>query len=57
MTADPASRVGVVPCLGADGVLKRQGLDLTLEFLRDKRSQAERAATFVGLPAMRRQNA
>ncbi len=30
-----------------------EGIDLTLEFLRDKRSQAERAATFVGLPIVR----
>jgi hypothetical protein len=34
-----------------------EGIDLTLEFLRDKRNQAERAATFVGLPAMRQQKA
>jgi hypothetical protein len=32
-----------------------EGIDLTLEFLRDKRNQAERAATFVGLPAIRQQ--
>jgi hypothetical protein len=30
-----------------------EGIDLTLQFLRDKRSQAERAATFIGMPAMR----
>src|SRR5262245_50077162 len=30
-----------------------EGIDLTLEFLQDKRNQAERAATFIGLPAMR----
>lgn len=34
-----------------------EGIDLTLEFLRDKRNQAERAATFIGLPAMRQQKA
>ena len=34
-----------------------EGIDLTLEFLRDKRNQAGRAATFVGLPAMRQQKA
>jgi hypothetical protein len=34
-----------------------EGIDLTLEFLQDKRNQAERAATFVGLPAMRQQKA
>jgi hypothetical protein len=28
-----------------------EGIDLTPEFLRDKRNQAERAATFVGRPA------
>ena len=33
-----------------------EGIDLTLEFLQDKRNQAERAATFIGLPAMRQQN-
>jgi integrase len=32
-----------------------EGIDLTLEFLRDKRNQAERAATFVGMPVIRRQ--
>jgi hypothetical protein len=34
-----------------------EGIELTLEFLRDKGSQAGRAATFVGRPAMRQQNA
>jgi hypothetical protein len=34
-----------------------EGIDLTLEFLRGKRSQAERAAIFVGLPAMRQHSA
>lgn len=34
-----------------------EGIDLTLEFLRGKRNEAERAATFIGLPAMRQQNA
>lgn len=33
-----------------------EGMDLTLEFLQDKRSRAERTATFIGLPANRRQN-
>jgi len=33
-----------------------ESIDLTLEFLQDKRNQAERAATFIGLPAMRQQN-
>lgn len=32
-----------------------EGIDLTLEFLRDKRNRAERAATFVGMPIMRQQ--
>jgi hypothetical protein len=27
--------------------------ELTLDFLRDKRNQAERAATFVGMPTTR----
>jgi hypothetical protein len=34
-----------------------EGIDLTLEFLQDKRNQAERAATFVSLPTMRQQKA
>ncbi len=34
-----------------------EGIDLTLEFLRDKRNQAERTATFVGLPVKRQQKA
>jgi hypothetical protein len=29
-----------------------EGIDLTLEFLQDKRNQAERAATLVGKPAL-----
>jgi hypothetical protein len=32
-------------------------IDLTLDFLRGKRTQAKRAATFVGWPAFRQQNA
>jgi hypothetical protein len=34
-----------------------EGVDLTLGFLRDKRNQAKRAATFVGLPAIKQQKA
>jgi len=30
-----------------------EGIDLTLEFLRDKRRQAQREATFVGTPTTR----
>jgi integrase len=33
------------------------GIDLTLDFLRGKRGQANQAATFVGWPATRKQNA
>jgi len=32
-----------------------EGIDLTLEYLRDKRRQAERAATFIGMPVIRQQ--
>ena len=34
-----------------------EGIDLTLEFLRDKRNQVERASTFIGLPVMRQKKA
>jgi hypothetical protein len=34
-----------------------EGIGLTIEFLRDKRKQAERAATFIGLPVKRQQKA